>query len=157
MATVKRAKKELPGLLFESNFVVQKLDNSKFERVSRIEAKSLSMESEIILDINTDIYPMNTGHQFILALASQLGNPSYASESLLTHNLVGKHTRTLMDAFEYVMYGKIFRLEEKKPDRRIVYATFGGLLFSLTCSKSAASELELDSRIYILLRRADAI
>lgn len=50
---------ELTGLLFEDFFLVRSVDNSKFEKVGRIRGKSSGYDAEIILDINTDIYPVS--------------------------------------------------------------------------------------------------
>lgn len=49
---------ELPVPLFEDFFLVRSVDNSKFEKVSRIRGKSSGYDAEILLDINTDIYPV---------------------------------------------------------------------------------------------------
>lgn len=49
---------DLPGLLFEDFFLVRSVDNSKFKKVGRIRGKSSGYDAEIILDINTDIFPV---------------------------------------------------------------------------------------------------
>lgn len=45
-------------VLFEDTFTIKSVDNTKFDRVSRIESKSQAFETTLTLDINTDIYPL---------------------------------------------------------------------------------------------------
>lgn len=44
--------------VFEDRFLVRSIDKSKFDRVSRINAKSTGFDAELLLDVNTDIFPV---------------------------------------------------------------------------------------------------
>ncbi|KAJ1537480.1 hypothetical protein HK405_014607, partial [Cladochytrium tenue] len=56
--------------IFEVNDLDQ--DGKKFDRVSRIKATSESADMELILDINSEIYPMRVQDKFTLTLALSL-------------------------------------------------------------------------------------
>eukprot|EP00920_Eleutheroschizon_duboscqi_P023571 GHVT01058740.1.p1 GENE.GHVT01058740.1~~GHVT01058740.1.p1 ORF type:complete len:178 (+),score=44.96 GHVT01058740.1:249-782(+) len=62
-----------------------------------------------------------------------------------------------LDQFEYVMYGRIFKLEEQSSERRTLYASFGGLLMALTADKQVVGDLDLDMRVYILLKQGGEV
>jgi DNA-directed RNA polymerase I, II, and III subunit RPABC3 len=63
---------------------------------------------------------------------------------------------TLMDEFEYVMYGLVYKY---KPDtsgsvvRVEVFVSFGGLLMKLKGDPAKLSVLAVDSKVYLLMRR----
>lgn len=54
-------------VLFEDRFIVRGIDNSKYERVTRITAKSTGFDAEIVLDVNSDLFPVreNTVGKFL--------------------------------------------------------------------------------------------
>lgn len=67
------------------------------------------------------------------------------------------------------MYGKIFKYEDISSESRwvyyfavdiaflrTIYASFGGLMMSLTADKQVVADLELDMRIYLMARRISA-
>lgn len=72
--------------------------------VSRIEGSTDGGEMEIVLDINSDIYPLHEGEKFTLALATSLdANPDPGHWN--------QHVNSpLLDKYEYVMSGKVFKL-----------------------------------------------
>jgi len=52
------------------------------------------------------------------------------------------------------MYGKVFKHHAKPNDPEMhVFVSFGGLLMHLRGDESNLSKLDLDSRIYILIRK----
>lgn len=55
-----------------------------------------------------------------IGLASRVAAHAPASESVTAHELIDQsgRERTLMDQYEYVMFGKVFKLEEKSSERR---------------------------------------
>jgi hypothetical protein len=65
---------EMSCIIFEDIFLVQDIDKDgkKFDRVSRLFCRSETYEMELILDINTEIYPMEPGQKFTMALARTL-------------------------------------------------------------------------------------
>ena len=62
----------MAGVLFEDIFDVKDIDpeGKKFDRVSRLHCESESFKMDLILDINSWVYPMELGDKFRLVLAS---------------------------------------------------------------------------------------
>lgn len=69
---------------------------------------------------------------------------------------------SMMDDFDYVMHGKVYKLDrEKSRDndhqhsslRTQVYISFGGLLCCLTADQENLQSFELDSMVYLLVRK----
>lgn len=60
----------------------------------------------------------------------------------------------MADGFDYAMHGTIYRVEEKEGQVSL-YASFGGLLMRLKGNRTSLVKggLELDSKIYLLLRK----
>ncbi|CAM8953738.1 hypothetical protein QQ045_015868 [Rhodiola kirilowii] len=60
--------------LFEDIFRVDDLnpEGKKFDKVDRIVAKSERSEMYMLLDVNTDLYPVKVGEKFSVALATTL-------------------------------------------------------------------------------------
>lgn len=64
----------MSGILFEDIFNVKDMDpeGRKFDRVSRLHCESESFKMDLVLDINSWIYPMELGDKFRLVLATTL-------------------------------------------------------------------------------------
>ena len=58
----------------------------------------------------------------------------------------------LIDQYEYVMHGKIFE-DDLKDDDLTIYISFGGLLLQISGKNKDLKDLELDSRIYLLMKK----
>jgi len=143
---------EKAATLFEDIFEVKDIDpeGKKFDRVSRLYCTSDNYEMELWIDINVDIYPME--HQkFSLALATTLNLDGSPDEGVFD----ATDRTTLADKYEYVMYGKVFKYqEESSPSLKVsVYVSFGGLLMLLKGDPRNLTGIELDSRIYLLIRK----
>ena len=132
-------------------------DGKVFEKVSRIHGSSDWFQFE--LDVNTDLYPMQKGQKYSLVLASSL-TPDGAEEFDLFRNQSAGSAPSLLDQFDYVMHGKIFEdklSEESDAEGRAqqmltVFVSFGGLLMSIKGKNKDLKDLEMDSRIYLLLK-----
>lgn len=65
---------------------------------------------------------------------------------------------SMMDEFEYVMHGKVYKLDKRGGDgggvRAEVNVSFGGLLFQLVADAAKLNAFELDSMVYLLVRKA---
>ncbi|MCO5580753.1 hypothetical protein L7F22_034623 [Adiantum nelumboides] len=71
-------------LLFEDIFTIVAMDpdGKKFDKVSRIEARSEQFDMHMLLDVNTEIYPLQVDDKFTMALSSTLsldGTPDDAT------------------------------------------------------------------------------
>lgn len=63
---------------------------------------------------------------------------------------------SLLDQYDYVMYGKLYKWSQAEPKKPVeVYVSFGGLLMRLRGDPNHLSKLQVDSRIYLLLRKAE--
>lgn len=62
-----------------------------------------------------------------------------------------------MRMFEYVMYGKIYRIEGDDPgnesSRLAAYASFGGLLMRLQGDANNLHGFEVDRNLYLLMKK----
>lgn len=53
------------------------------------------------------------------------------------------------------MYGKVFKHHQKSGDHMMsVFVSFGGLLMHLMGDETNLNKLELDSRVYLLMRKS---
>lgn len=102
-----------------SNFLVDDVyevmaidpDGKKFDRVSRIQGKSENYDTKLLLDINIEVYPVRVGEKYAFVLTKSLsldGSPLDAADAWRPNNIKSN----LADKYEYVMYGRIFKLEE---------------------------------------------
>ncbi|CAD5223730.1 unnamed protein product [Bursaphelenchus okinawaensis] len=139
-------------------FVVKNIDpdGKKFDRVSRIFGDSESFKTDLILDVNTQIYPMAMGEKFRMALSFTLRDDGLADEGEYDQHFQS----ALMKIFHYVMYGKIYRVEGddtgSENARLSVYASFGGLLMRLQGDATSLSGLDVDKNLYLLIKKISA-
>ena len=134
--------------------------------VSRIKATSPSSDLSLILDLNTEIYPLEKDELISLNLSSSLRLDGKEDKGWRD---LGKSEPTLADDYDYVCYGKVYRFDESVKDSsdrvyvpyfllwpladgRSVYISFGGLLMNLEGSYRKLSKLAQDN-IYLLIRK----
>jgi DNA-directed RNA polymerases I, II, and III subunit RPABC3 len=68
--------------------------------------------------------------------------------------LMNEYTQpTLLDRYDYGMYGKVFQYDHEGGNQVSIYASFGGLLMSLRGEQRHLHLINNDSRIYVLLRK----
>ena len=75
---------------------------------------------------------------------------------LMMQKMQDSNRKTLMDAYEYIMYGKIFKYKDNSRAGQIrveVYISFGGLLMQLTGDPKKLESLEVDNNVYLLMRK----
>ncbi|NXY00254.1 RPAB3 protein, partial [Centropus bengalensis] len=111
-------------------------EGKKFDRVSRLHCESESFKMDLILDVNIQIYPVD-----LVWLLSEL---------------LSSHGRA--DQFEYVMYGKVYRIEGDETSteaatRLSAYVSYGGLLMRLQGDANNLHGFEVDSRVYLLMKK----
>nr|ACG27451.1 DNA-directed RNA polymerases I, II, and III 17.1 kDa polypeptide [Zea mays] len=141
--------------LFEDTFVVTRLDpdGKKFDRVSRVEARSEQLDMYMQLDVATDVYPMHAGEKFNMVIAPTLNLDGTPDTGYYTQ--AGR--KTLADNYEYVMQGKLYKISEDTSSSQNakveMYASFGGLLMLLRGDPSTAASFELDQRLFLLIRK----
>ena len=143
--------------LFDDIFEVTEADKEekRFDLVSRIECRAEDREDVTLsLDYNCDIYTLEIGTKFEFVLRSSLSNDPTAQASK-DDEYDQSGDPSVADDFEYVMYGKIFKVanDPKRKNFMSIYASFGGLLMGLTGEASNFDKLSNDQRIYLLIRK----
>ena len=137
--------------LFEEEFEVTAVNpgGKKFEKVSRIKATGCMYELDLLIDIFTEAYPMKLKDKFSLVLHNTLdmqGKPCSG-----TYEQSDKPT--LLDQFDYGMHGKIYRHEHIGAHKVGVYVSYGGLLMKLVGEQRHVRSLDVESRVYCLIRK----
>jgi DNA-directed RNA polymerase I, II, and III subunit RPABC3 len=88
-------------------------------KVSRIEAHSENYEMDLLLDINSEIYSIKQEEKFELALATSIQKDGTPDPSGFDQ----RGGATMLDDWEYVMHGKVFKIESDKSANLKVYVT----------------------------------
>ena len=131
--------------------------------MSRIKASSPSSDLSLILDLNSELYPLQKDEIISLNLCSSLRLDGKEDKGWRD---LGRGERTLADDYDYVCYGKVYRFDEgvKGSDRvyilqywgsvdgRSVYISYGGMLMNLEGSYRKLSKLAHDN-VYLLIRK----
>lgn len=154
------------GELFNDTFVIQGVDmhegedgkktqEKKFDKVSRIDAKSENYETTLTLDVNMELYPLRNNERIRLLLASKLGADGEHDSTVEGYD-PSRPLPDRADAFDYIMFGKIFKYSETK-GKAVVYASFGGLLLALTGEPRTlgARAFNVDANLYLFLTKVD--
>lgn len=142
--------------LFEDIFDVKDIDPSgkRFDRVSRFHCESESFKMDLIIDLNTQIFPLSLGEKFRLIISTSIVDDAYADDSEWTPRM---QLSARSDAFDYIMYGKVYRIEGEDytsdASRLAAFASFGGLLMRLQGDPNNLHGFELDKQIYLLIKR----
>ncbi|XP_028801707.1 DNA-directed RNA polymerases II and V subunit 8A [Neltuma alba] len=132
--------------LFNDIFKVEDVDpdGKKYDKVSRIVAKSEKCDMYMLLDVNTEIYPLNKNERFLMVL----------SPSLVLNTKDGKVS--IQDKFEYIMHGRLYNItkEGSKDEFEVeVYASFGGLQMMIRGHVSHCLKFVVDQNLFLLLRK----
>jgi DNA-directed RNA polymerase I, II, and III subunit RPABC3 len=158
--------------LYEDQFVVSNVDQSKYDRVARIGAESVDSTVALTLDINTELYPLQLRDNFHLLLATTLqidGSKEQKGWRDIGRGGPGGET-TLADMYDYVCYGRVYKFDDDEklgenlyvphssPHLSIltfcskVFVSFGGLLLAITGSYKKLSALRVDD-LYLLIKK----
>jgi len=129
-------------------------DGKKFDKVSRVRGHSDFFGMDMLLDINVDIYPVKVGQKYKLMLASTL---NLDGSSMAGHydKKLSNASASLMDEYEYVMHGKVFKYADRQSGGQTkveVTISFGGLLLQLTGDPQKLDALELDANVFLLMK-----
>ncbi|VDN40600.1 unnamed protein product [Dibothriocephalus latus] len=149
--------------LLEDIFDVKDIDKDgkKFDKVSRLFCESESFKMGLILDINSQIYPLTKGDKFRLVLTKTLLNDAVGDDDDDDEDAAeetdGRLTNSKMAEFDYVCYGKIYRIESHDSSvdssRLACYVSFGGLLMQLTGDASNLQGFRVGKRIYLMMKK----
>ena len=151
-----------PIIKFEAMFETIDVDpdGKKFDRVSRFVCRSTPYgDAEVTVDVNVDVYPIEVGTKFTYVLASTLNTDGSPEDPTTFDQTAGKES--LADEYEYVTHGKRYKKTEPNDDadaseKMATYISFGGLLTCLKTDAKAMSEVDVDDRVYCLMRKIGA-
>ncbi len=151
-----------PIIKFEAMFETIDVDpdGKKFDRVSRFVCRSTPYgDAEVTVDVNVDVYPIEVGTKFTYVLASTLNTDGSPEDPTTFDQTAGKES--LADEYEYVTHGKCYKKTEPNDDadaseKTATYISFGGLLTCLKTDAKAMSEVDVDDRVYCLMRKIGA-
>jgi DNA-directed RNA polymerase I, II, and III subunit RPABC3 len=99
--------------VFEETFEITSINNDKYDRVSRIFGVSTDNQISMTLDINHELFPVKTGETLSLVLATTLALDGTAKgdNDTMWRTVGQKNVTTLADMYDYVCYGKNYRME----------------------------------------------
>ena len=92
------------------------------------------------------------GTKFTLVLAPTLSLDGTPEDP--AYDQSGKES--LADSYEYVMYGKVFKKQDENEGgirRSAVTISFGGLLMQLKADPKNLQDVDIDNRLYVLIRK----
>jgi hypothetical protein len=129
-----------------------KTKNKIFSKVSRIFAVSKDNKTEITIDINTEIYPINEQDKIDFIIMQV--NPEERNESNENKDWTHFFDKRLIDLFEYVMYGTVFHCGIEN-GKFFFYSSFGGLLLKIFGNSDSlkSKEFNVDTKILLLMRK----
>ncbi|EGN94019.1 hypothetical protein SERLA73DRAFT_189168 [Serpula lacrymans var. lacrymans S7.3] len=155
------------NIVFDDIFNINAIDKEgkKFDRVSRLYAHSKNYDMDLTLDYNIELFPLAKDQNFALALATSLSrdgggagagadgaDDSEGKERDLWRP-DAKRQGGLDDDYGYVMYGKVYKFDGGTAEVVTAYASFGGLLMSLTGSFRHMTNVVLGDPVYLLMRK----
>mmetsp|Transcript_9906 Transcript_9906/g.30280 ORF Transcript_9906/g.30280 Transcript_9906/m.30280 type:complete len:156 (-) Transcript_9906:1251-1718(-) len=129
-----------------------KVKDKKFDKVSRLVAQSAGYNTEVTLDFNSQIFPMYEGDRFELVLSRSLSRTGEPDSGVFESS--HEEGTSLMDDYDYVMHGKIFKYAEEGGNA-IVYASYGGLLMALKGEARTLrpTSFEVGDTLYLLIKK----
>ena len=123
-----------------------------FDKVSRIDAISRTFQFKVVLDANTDIYPIEVKDILTICLAKTLELDGSLRHDSYDPTVLTR--RTLAEKFDYVCHGTVYKVQAgEKGETATYYISFGGLLMKITGQIQKLSGIELNQKLYLLIRR----
>nr|BAS01670.1 putative RNA polymerase II subunit [Lotharella vacuolata] len=127
--------------------VAKDFDGKKYEKTSRILMQSFFNDIEIWIDIHSYYFPVTVGD--ILTVGVNICPGSNVAE---IENLVYKN----YNKYSYLMVGIIFSIQSVKFDtvkRKIIYASFGGLLMKMIVPLKNNNLLHVGKHVIIYITK----
>ncbi len=105
--------------IFEETFSITAVNNEKYDRVSRIFGTSTDSQITMTLDINHELFPVQAGEtlNMVLATTLSLDGTSKEQNETMWRNVSKQGVTTLADMYDYVCYGKNYRMEDGEGDQ----------------------------------------
>ena len=158
------------NIVFDEILKVENIDKDTkiFEKVQRCEGKTQKTNYNIILDVNSEIYPMEIGSLYSIVLVKSIEENDKIKKNEFDYELTTNKKNTLMDKYDYVMRGKVFQFSSDKKrngdsnnqDSLCISISFGGLLLDISNLKRDNSgkpkdfeDIELDEDLFLLMKK----
>lgn len=142
------------NILFEDNLTVTAIDKEGkvFDKVSRIEGMAEDSDCKITLDVNSEIYQVSKDSVYAFLITKSLNSDGAPSPNTFSYDVFSKKN-SLLEKYDYVMHGKIFKFTEENNGKVSVYVSFGGLLLGITGEPQHVNNLIMDDRVYLLMKK----
>ncbi|PIA14539.1 RNA polymerase I [Coemansia reversa NRRL 1564] len=149
------------NILFSDTFAVKDMDKGgkKFDRISRLDGRSQTHDMSLILDVNTELYPVEAGDKFKLTLSSSLSlgdskePAAFRKGEANWRAYVNGDERSLADDYDYVMFGRVYRYDNASGSKVSAFVSFGGLLMCLEGDIRHLQNFIVGDTIYLLMRK----
>lgn len=102
----------IPMIIVIKYILEKSLSNHRLPLVSRLHCESESYKMDMILDVNTQLYPVDLNDKFSLVLTTTLKVDETPDDGEYCAIETGP---SKADQFEYVMYGKTYRIDSEDP------------------------------------------
>ncbi|KAK7187601.1 hypothetical protein DPSP01_003717 [Paraphaeosphaeria sporulosa] len=140
--------------LFEDTFSISDVNSGKYDRVSRLRGLSDDNSVDLTLDINHELFPVERGERLSVVLANTIRLDGVKEDAKAGWRDVQRSgEQTLADMYDYVCYGKVYRVTgEESNGNSKVYLSFGGLLLVMSGPYRKLTGLKIE-HLYLLVKR----
>ena len=104
-------------------------------------------EYEIVLDVNTDVYPIREGGMYKVGITNAINLDDEEGDYYSIDNI----KETSFKDYGYVMHGKVFRYELHEDNKISQYISFGGLILKIKGDVKYLKSLEIDSKVFLMM------
>lgn len=98
--------------LYEDSFTITTLLDQTYDRVARALGTSTDSTTSLTLDINSELYPVATGENMNMLIATTLNLDGTGDDRKTGWRPPKDNEQTLADLWDYVCYGKVYRHED---------------------------------------------
>jgi DNA-directed RNA polymerases I, II, and III subunit RPABC3 len=98
--------------IFEDVFSIDAATSDKYDRVTRLSGTSTDNTITFTFDINHELFPVSQGETLNVLLATTLKLDGSKEDEKVGFREIGKGEATLADMYDYVCYGKVYRVTE---------------------------------------------
>ncbi|KAJ1841461.1 DNA-directed RNA polymerases I, II, and III subunit RPABC3 [Coemansia sp. RSA 2703] len=148
------------NILFTDTFEAKEInkEGKVFDRVSRIDGRSQTHDMSLILDINSELYPVDAGDKFKLTLASSLSlsdtkeQAAFGKAEANWRSYINGEERSLADDYDYVMFGRVYRYDDASGSKVSAFVSFGGLLMCLEGDIRHLQNFVVGDSVYLLMK-----
>ncbi len=98
--------------IFEDVFNITSTNADKYDRVIRLVGTSTDNTISLTFDVNHELFPVAQGDTLSLVLATTLKLDGSTEDGKIGFREIGRGEATLADMYDYVCYGKVYRVTE---------------------------------------------